>query len=199
MKIKIKTIVVTLCLATVCAALAFSGCSTLSYYVDGNLTIIKSGAANIYGAGCYTYEGDGNETTIIIPDSYQGHPITQLGFSPSPYYNYFYVSLSGPCNGYSMLDYDEYYEQNGYDAEIVIADRQTVVFTVYIGGNILTLCSVSYDGALYVTGDKEVIYIQPEYYFVCSEDNKNFYSQDGLLYNKDGSLAEWKYIEEGAY
>lgn len=137
---------------------------------------------NIDGAGVCGYTWDGNEanTDIVIPDSYDGQKIKQLGGYfyrgvPSPFCIDSYSAISD-ADSVSTIPYESAVEGYTKGEDIIYRD-----FTLHIGKNIDKIysnCDVVYVAAV----DNKVYSYCARVYIVCDEDNETFYSKDGKLY-----------------
>ncbi|MDE6677061.1 MAG: hypothetical protein K2K12_05065 [Clostridia bacterium] len=142
-----------------------------------------------------SYEWDGTEQACAfeIPDTFSRVPVTQLGGwvgrgVPSP----FGVRFPYEYNALSKRDLD--------DTEFLASEFpegyevQKLVFTVRLGKNVKNLEYI--DECIYYQegSDAPTVLIVPELYFECSEENKTFYSENGILYlRKTDAPAEWNY------
>lgn len=213
-----RTVVLSI-LGIIGVMLMFSSCS-----VSFDQTGYHDGLAIHYGelsgyafAGEYEIEEPCREITINVPDSYEGHPVKQLGgyFGmgvPTPFgvyfsYQHFYHSYYSFESDIIDISYNLPDESRWVSASDAVILPMTV--TVNIGPNVSAIggpnapgtapASDSDDRPLRGTGlymsidcaDEKVFYI-PAYYFNCSEENTTFYSKNGRLYfREDDRLVEY--------
>lgn len=165
-------------------------CTYSSEAESGNFTIgygtyMLSKKFNIDGAAVcrYTWDGDAENTDIVIPDSYDGQTIKRLGGYfyrgvPSPFSIDSYSAVSGADSASSMP-----YESviNGYTKgeDIIYQD-----FTLHIGKNIDNIYS-NCDRVYVAAIDNKTYSYCARVYVICDEDNKTFYSRDGKLYYQE--------------
>ena len=130
----------------------------------------------------YLYDPASGSVEITIPEADGSYPVEALGGNVGRGGGYpFSISVKGVhVNALVHLSGDslEWYA-DGKDTEIIYVDLE-----LQIGPNIR---SVFADQCGLYTGSK--LYI-PRVSISCDADNEKFYSVNGRLYNKDGSLVE---------
>lgn len=141
---------------------------------------------------CFGAEGEDYDREIVIPDSYDGIEIRELGGFlgrgvPLP----FYVEHSDN----PVIDKLTEESENQYSSAFAnLEERETVFdeviyddFVLKIGKqieNINSVCGVS----VFELQDGSCTAYCTRFYVVCDEENPSFYSRDGVLYNKDGTV-----------
>ena len=109
---------------------------------------------------------------------------------PSPFYISLYdLYVNAPSGSkYGAIFAGDIYAFNIQDAYVV----EDVVFTLNIGKNIEAVEFVVMDQYFpHINEDSSVTFYHPVVYINCSEENKDFYSQDGKLlvyWTKSGSV-----------
>lgn len=138
---------------------------------------------------------------ITVPDDYEGIPITQLGGYqgrgvPSP----FSISVADIyMNAPKGSNFEGVYSGNLY--EYNISEEYTVTdlpFVLNLGKNIETIKYVVSDEYYpHLNDDGSVTFYHPVVSINCSADNKNFYSENGKLYNKKTNelISEFDYAQ----
>lgn len=142
-----------------------------------NMYVYYNNFSRICVAGTYSWDGNTDDMTVIIPDKYENMKINSLG----GYYGtgvpvLFFVEIPKKLHP-TVTSVTESEECIGGTEKAV-----TYNFTVKLGKNIKYLENFCYK-EYYEDGDNDVVYII-EYNYECSEDNKWYYSKDGKLYNK---------------
>ncbi len=146
----------------------------------------------------YTVERGSTERDIYIPDEYDGIKIKELGGyigrgSPSPFriqyeYNPKIRELTDKSTdefyGTGVGSFASTAEGDDVFDEVIYDD-----FTLHIGKNIKNIDAFD-DVYLFDLKDGRKAAYCPRVYVICDEKNKNFYSEDGILYNKDGTKVE---------
>ncbi len=162
-----------------------SACYTWESYTVECWEIVKVKSGNIYVAVTYCWGGTEGATYLTVPDEYDGSAITQIGAEKILYpFSITYPETYKECN--------YYHSYSGED----IAESCTITFTIYIGKNISTLdsfSSLNYN-AYYQAKDRKIIELEATFCYECSAENAIFYSDSGVLYNNDGSIAQWQKI-----
>jgi hypothetical protein len=170
--------------AAMSVCLLFSGC-VLTYTSESTEDGWEIGYSKIEKRcfiACYYWDGNTEDMTLEIPDEYLGYPVKELGG---------YIGRGYPMS-FSIWFPESYQIERSCDismAEAKYADTYTVtelVFTLKIGKNLTSL---------YYGGDQENEYAMTEedengnriayhvtYEYICSEENKTFYSEGGKLY-----------------
>ncbi len=139
----------------------------------------------------YTWDGDENNTDIVIPEEYDSHTIKKLGGcygrgAPAPFYidDSSWMDIHDDGDGATAVEYDAFDKFSDEWSEIVYHD-----FTLYLGKSIdgifATPCAVVYT----VNGVKTAYC--PRVTVYCDEENETFYSENGrLYYRENGELVE---------
>lgn len=141
----------------------------------------------------YNWDGDRENMTIEIPESYNGIDITTLGGYSGSVRVQFGIYLP-----VSMWDEQTYPSEDGWsfystESEELVEneDYETLQFHIILGDNITQIegpiKTVDYYGKSRFVSKQDVeehIQYKIEYYYECSEDNPAFYSEDGVLYEK---------------
>lgn len=141
-----------------------------------------------FGGSCVVSDGiwEGMEETLVveIPDEVDGRRVTAMGSSyPSPFIFNFEEGIAYAC-GEEMLPEDA-----------VIIPRY---LTIRIGKNLRVLGDMEMKQYFCDRNDKNVFYrilVTVE----CAEENRNFYSRDGKLYQKAGDLLIDVFFYESDY
>lgn len=130
---------------------------------------------------------------IVIPDSFNGRPITTLGgyFGtgvPDP----FCVDISGAAlNAPKNSRYRAIFDKGCLEQDGTLDQVVEIPITIYLGKNISQVSNVGIRFYYpHINEDGSVTFYYPRLYFVCSEDNRYFYSEDGILYHKNGALVQ---------
>ena len=144
--------------------------------VDGFSIVINEKAKCCYVAG-YAFTEE-SVRDIIIPETRLGYPVTQLG-------GFFGRGVPDPfcitfVNNQSMVE-----GGTPENAEII-----EVNFNLHIGKNISEINEIADLYTISVNDQGEKIAYHPTVYVICDEENEHFYSENGKLYQKDGTLVE---------
>mgnify|MGYP000437231456 CR=1 FL=1 len=130
--------------------------------------------------GSISFQYDGEVELIIkIPDTVKGLPVTELG-------GHYDLGVRAPFKintpTFKVNDPEEFYSRYPEFSEY---EQEDLVFQIHIGKNLkkLTLGWVSGTYGNLYTGYEKIFVIN--YYFICDESNKTFYSKDGILYNRN--------------
>ena len=131
----------------------------------------------------YTYDPESGGSEIVIPESYGEYPVKGLGGyvgrgAPSPFMIYIrgvhFTESVGPKDG----SFAWYAEQKGVEIEFVD-------LTLKLGPEIREIHADQDRGER--SGDR--LYVV-RLYVECDPLNPEFYSEDGVLYTKDGKVVE---------
>ena len=189
-------------------SISFSGCfieNTSLFYTEfterNGFNIAKNNIAKC----CFVASFNNNEYTnyieISIPDACDEIPIKQIGGYygrgvPSP----FYISLTeSHMNAPEDREYNAIF--SGDITNFEISEEYTienVICNLNIGKNIENITYVSMDVYFpHINTDGSITFFHPVVYITCSENNKNFYSENGKLYNKSNStlINDFAYID----
>lgn len=179
-------------------ALCFAGCETMCYTnVPERIGDFYGGVNKLAGScfvGIYDPEDfDAECREIVIPDEYEGLPITRLG-------GYTGRGLGCPFtfSCYQTEKNNVYIEDPStysFDFEYEIKE---VVYTLYMGKNLTKIVDVEMDRYYLLEENGAFVFYRPCVYIVCDEENPAFYSKDGKLYDKktDELITEFVYGEQ---
>ena len=167
----------------ICTAM-LCGCSLNYTLVEEENFAFGVGKNDVFLSLCFWREGD--DKTILIPDEYQGKPITALGG---------YTGRGYPCPFAVCLSDSEYDWSASEDWVALHASTdpcRTLVFRIRLGKNIRTFSRAS--GKTYLGIEREGAEGQTEnialykivYSFEVDAENRTFYAENGKLYEKAG-------------
>lgn len=185
----------TLTLIAVAAAalIALSGCYHSVGEIEG-LELYTSKSKKDAFVGVYFWDGDANNTTIVIPDEYEGCAVTAFGGS---------YDIGVPV-GFDVIYRTESLISENVSLQSVIQNEngeftglniENVDFHLSIGAKVNDIDGVDVKCvmAVYVVKDPSAVYYReddfialylPRFYITCSDENETFFSQDGKLYYK---------------
>ncbi|MBQ1507825.1 MAG: hypothetical protein IIZ47_00230 [Erysipelotrichaceae bacterium] len=137
-------------------------------------------------ASVYTWDGDENNTRIVIPDEINGATIVEIGgFTGTGVPNLFAVTCdpSFPDNFTGPSDPESY----GNETE-----SKEITFTVVLGKNIRDVHDFGSVSNLGIRQeDGTICFYLPVFRFAVDPENRTYYAEDGKLkLRKDGSLEE---------
>ena len=197
-----KSIVFLLCFV-IC--LSFSGCSLMyDHQINavGKFDVGYSKMLNNAFLASYHWDGSDEAKNIVIPEEYQGIPITDLG----GYYGRgvpcaFGVSFSESLQNEFCSEANEWFVSNTYE-DIEGVETIYLNFNLHISKNIKQITAhtldIFYEG-MYSNGEDyhPIIMVVPLYNITCDEDNDTFYSENGKLYykNDDALVADVLYYD----
>ena len=202
------------CILTIIAMIfILAGCTEYHYDQMGDFGIGYSASNNKAYVGGYSYDLTKSSTDIVIPEEYNGIPITKLG-------GYFGLGVPTPFGvdfvHESFPDYEsvELISSPKIDMiyDIIDVKKTEIIyidFTIYVSKNIEEFVYTSLNRCTFVEYSSEcecseeefceicegglertITYI-PRFYINCDEDNKVFYASEGKLYKRaDSSLVE---------
>ena len=190
-----KLIAVTLCFI-IC--LSFSGCSLMyEYELDAidNFDVGYSKILNNAFLSSYSWDGSDDTKNIVIPEEYQGIPITELG----GYYGRgvpcaFGVDLPEVLQNNLCIEASQWFCSSVYE-DIGSVDTIYLNFNIHISKNIKQITEHTldcfYEGTYFDGEDNHskiiVVFL---YNITCDEENNTFYAKDGKLYlRKDNTLV----------
>ena len=173
--------------------IALSGCYHSVGEIDG-LELYTSKSKKDAFVGVYFWDGDANNTTIVIPDEYEGCAVTAFGGS---------YDIGVPV-GFDVIYRTESLISENVSLQSVIQNEngeftglniENVDFHLSIGAKVNDIDGVDVKCvmAVYVVKDPSVVYYReddfialylPRFYITCSDENETFFSQDGKLYYK---------------
>lgn len=156
-------------------------------------------ASNCCFVGDYKCTEYTDDLEIIIPDDYEGRPVKRIG-------GYYGRGLPTPFS-ISLADlYMNAPEDSKYNAILhgdinkfeILEDYviENVVFNLNIGKNIENIVFVDMDEYYpHINDDGSITFYHSVVNISCSDENKNFYSKDGKLYNKktDELISDFAY------
>lgn len=175
------------------ALIALSGCYHSVGEIDG-LELYTSKSKKDAFVGVYFWDGDANNTTIVIPDEYAGCAVTAFGGA---------FDIGVPV-GFDVIYRTESLISENVSLQSVIQNEngeftglniENVDFHLSIGAKISDIDGVDVKCvmAVYVVKDPSAVYYReddfialylPRFYITCSDENETFFSQDGKLYYK---------------
>ncbi len=134
--------------------------------------------------------------TIDIPDEYKGTPVTALGGYigtgvPTPF------TVVPSTNSQLELDHADFVVLSQLEDDTVI-NYEEIYFTVNIGKNLKEINSVIRRNIPIRMPDGTVTVYEIDYRFNCSEENRTFYSRDGILYNRSDDKPVAKLYQSGS-
>lgn len=144
----------------------------------------------------YQWDGDEENMTIVIPETYQGkYTVTTVGG---------YIGRGYPCPFAIWLgevkatdridggdDPDELVELGWFESYTIV----NYEFRLILGANIKSVSYVDQSVWVCKDGDHATLYY-PRVYVECAAENTHYYSENGKLYQKDGTLVEgFLYVE----
>lgn len=173
--------------------IALSGCYHSVGEIDG-LELYTSKSKKDAFVGVYFWDGDANNTTIVIPDEYEGCAVTAFGGS---------YDIGVPV-GFDVIYRTESLISENVSLQAVIQNEngeftglniEYVDFHLSIGAEINDIDGVDVKCvmAVYVVKDPSAVYYReddfialylPRFYITCSDKNETFFSQDGKLHYK---------------
>ncbi len=182
-----------------CITLSLSLCGCIGTYdntsFETGLNFGYSTVRNDAFALDYYWDGTPETQTIVIPDEYEGMPLTAIGGG---------IGLRGaPCH--FNVDFNEQAKQKlcskatnwDYDSGISCSpftESQTFTFHIQIGKNLQSIYALSLCNTIVGSyeEDGQIHYFMAvlNYYITCDEGNETFYSHNGkLFYRADNTLA----------
>ena len=178
-------------------SLSCVGCSMLYDLepdaINGCLSVGYSKILNDAYVGRYEWDGTLQGQNIVVPEEYNGIPITAFGgYSGRGYPSSFAIIFNDEakemlCPGatqwgaYSGIHTLENYELNYLDFNIHISKNIETIESLSLGGYIVAECE-SEEATAYV------VYVL-RCYVTCDENNEFFYAKDGKLYNKNNDVV----------
>lgn len=185
----------TLTLIAVAAAalIVLSGCYHSVGDIDG-LELYTNKSKKDAFVGVYFWDGDANNTTIVIPDECEGCAVTAFGGA---------FDIGVPV-GFDVIYRTESLISENVSLQAVIQNEngeftglniEYVDFHLSIGAEINDIDGVDVKCvmAVYVVKDPSAVYYReddfialylPRFYITCSDKNETFFSQDGKLHYK---------------
>lgn len=147
--------------------------------------------SNAFGSGAFvsavSWNGDLNDTDIYIPASCGGQKVVALG-------GFMGTGVPTPM----LLTPEDETKGGGLHEGAV-----PVTFTVYFGANIQKIYQITGYGDLPAEQNGELIFVRPNFYMVCAEENETFYTRDGRVFKKEDDslvtgIAYWDEAAEPA-
>ena len=163
------------------------------------LTVSVNQNANCCFVGSYEVTEYIENMEIIIPDEYEGIPITRIGgyFGrgvPTPFYiDVSKVFMNAPENSDYAGVYGDHISRFSINDEYTI---EYIPFTLKLGKNISSVEYVAMDFYYpHINEDNSITFYHPMIKIECSEENEYFYSKDGKLYDRktDELVSEFEY------
>ncbi|MDE7076192.1 MAG: hypothetical protein K2O62_02595 [Clostridia bacterium] len=148
--------------------------------MDGLWTCYNTSTKKAYVGHCH-WDGDESKMEITVPDTYEDYKITSLGgvtsSKPLVFGPEYPRELNGKVSGCSYFELPE--EANS-------ENTVELTVTVHIGKYIENLYDRQWRYVEYTSEEdyNDRIFYVFNYYYICSEENKTFYSKDGVLYLK---------------
>lgn len=178
--------------------LSLSGCvmEDISLLYGNRITengfeIAKNNAANCCYVGSYTCSQYKINYEIIIPDEYDGAPITRIGgrYGRSGFPVPFYIDISEQfMNAPDDSPYNIVYYGEVNNFNITVPHTvQELTFILNIGKNIKTIEIIENPYFPHINEDCSITLFHPVFYINCSAENKHFYSENGKLYDKNSN------------
>jgi len=132
--------------------------------------------------GSYTWDGNYENMTFTLPDTYKNSPVTQLG-------GYYGSGVPTPFCVYLPSEYghEGTTEDNPTDTPSRYPQGYTITelkFHLMIGQNLSNIKLTFMYYSLCKQADGSYILYHPVYDIACSGENRTFYSKDGRLYYK---------------
>lgn len=158
-------------------------CTYESMDTEGGIGYLSGG--NGAAAYCFTWDGDGDNTDIVIPDRLGNKRVKALGGYygrgvPCP----FFIDVTERVGQDFIASESVDYEQLEDDIGILYFD-----FDLYLGKNIGSVYSEPRVTVGTVNGERTAYC--PRVYVHCDEENKSFFSEDGRLYYREtGELVD---------
>lgn len=174
---------------------ALSGCWSGGGAEGAFLFATQSKEAMVYN---YQWDGDEENMTIVIPETYQGeYTVTTVGG---------YVGRGYPCPFSIWLpgEIETTYSTDGeYDPDELVElgwfESYTVIhydFRLILGASIKNVSYVKPVVYVYKDDAEHAILYYPRVYVECAAENTHYYSENGKLYQTDGTLVEgFLYVE----
>ena len=133
------------------------------------------------------YDPDSGMTEFTIPDSYGDYPVVELGGyagrgAPCP----FEIEVEGIHStlGVSPSAAGTFGKVNGKNVDVIYHD-----VTLNLGANISEIFADQSGHYVETGGDRGEVHVV-RVYFNCDPANRNFYSENGRLYDKKGKLVD---------
>ena len=209
-----KTVILVCCGVIAALGLALGAVLCLLGSIADDVSLLYeaefTGEGFIYGVNktaktCFAGQYECTEYTpnceITIPDEFDGKPITKIGGYhgrgvPTPFFiSVDDVFMNAPAG--TRFSYIFNGDLKSYQFDVSF-NEEDVVFVLNIGKNVKTVEYVEM-GKKYphVNEDGSVTFYHPVVYINCSEENKNFYSENGKLYNRktDELITEFDYAD----
>ena len=186
---------------------SLSGCSFEKvplFYSDGaeadGFFICINKTANCCFVGGYNCTEYTENLEITIPDDYNGIPIKRMGGYygrgvPTPFsINLADLYMNAPEESEYNAVFGGNIDEFDISEDYVVED---IVFNLNIGENIEIIEYVVMDKYYpHINDDGSITFYHSVVNINCSDENKNFYSKDGKLYNKktDELISDFAYV-----
>ena len=179
-------------LLSIIILLSLSACFLPHYYVEtnavGNFLISVDTSTQCVYIDSYNCENFDEDNRIVIPDEYDGKPITNIGGAPhSAGEASFKIDLSSYINDTEEGVFHGVFtgpiDTSTFKENCTVED---VVFTLVISKNITTIAKVDTNRYYpHINEDGSVTFYHPVFTIECSDENPHFYAKDGKLYSKE--------------
>lgn len=154
--------------------------------------------------GPYIWDGTEEGKTIVIPETFNGYPVTKLGYYIRGPIHPFRID---PWNGATDVLCPNASDWGVYRAPFYAEDHdwiepshvQYITFNIHLSKNVEEFNCISlddiYEATYEVDGEAKSIAFVFKCYFTCDENNKTFYAKDGKVYfRKNDVLVEDKIL-----
>ena len=163
----------------------FHNYQKLEYADDGFVYLLRDGKKKA-GVSSVTYDPAAGSSLIVIPESYGDYPVVELGGQmgkggPSP----FDIEVKGVRSTMRVSPSCGYFGKvNGKKVDLIYHD-----VTLNLGANIREIQADQYGLYVETGGERGEVHVV-RVYVNCDPANRNFYSENGRLYDKKGKLVE---------
>ena len=209
-----KTVILVCCGVIAALGLALGAVLCLLGSIADDVSLLYSYEDSFYGfelcvnetantcfVGQYTCREYTENMEITVPDEYDGKKVTRLGGyfgrgASVPFgISVAHVYMNAPAGDrFAMIFHDDL---TAYRLGVAYYEED-VPFVLNIGRNVKSVENVDL-GRKYphINEDGSVTFYHPVVYINCSEENKNFYSENGKLYNKktDELITDFDYAD----
>lgn len=170
-------------------------------------------ARRAHNVEIWTYTWDGSEDGLVIeiPDTLDGRPVTALGgvggSSLAPFfidseaaYPEYKSKMDAYRNGEIELENEEEEVGGIIDDFADMIDTWTgeikyIDFTLKIGPNVKSIIASGKDAECVIIDGVDIILVN-RVYVECDPQNKKFYSENGILYKRNGEKVESLWYQE---
>lgn len=141
---------------------------------------------------CYAWDGDPEKTDIVIPEKYGKQKIKCLGgYWGKGAPRRFYIDSDSYLGIKSDLDERGDEMTQGMNPSMIEPSTRVIYtdFTIHLSKYIEKIFARTF-GTVYTVDGEKTAYC-PRVSIICDEDNKTFYSKDGMLYyRQDDTLVD---------